>query len=131
DGDAPELRVLPHQRDELETVHHRHVDVGQDQVDLVRPGELLQRVDAVDRLDDLRVLEPLERKRDQLTHGRRILDDQKVRVLHYPRLTLTMMMWWSADRGSSGWCSASAPTANRVLKRRSPSRHARRAARRA
>src|SRR5437773_4554904 len=104
DGDVLELRVLPHQRDELESVHHRDVDVGEDQIDLVRAGELFQRIDAVDRLDDLRVLESLQRKRDQLAHGRRVFDDQKVRVLlcHYPRLALTMM-WWSADRGSSGW----------------------------
>ena len=37
DRDVPKLRVLPHQRDELEAVHDRHVDVGQDQVDLLRP----------------------------------------------------------------------------------------------
>src|SRR5262245_30415236 len=132
DGDVLELRVLPHQRDQLQTVHDRHVDIGEDQIDLLRPGELLQRVDAVDGLDDLRVLETLEGKGDQLTHGRRVFDDQEVRVLqcHYPRLTLTMW-WWSADRGSSGWYSASARTANRVSKRRSPSPRARRGARRA
>ena len=43
---------------------------------------------AVDRLDDLRVLESLQRKRDQLPHGRRVFDDQKVRVLH-PHWCLT------------------------------------------
>src|SRR5687768_9126476 len=35
DGDVLELRVLADQRDQLEAVHHRHVDVGEDQVDLV------------------------------------------------------------------------------------------------
>src|SRR2546423_13428813 len=131
DGDVLQLRVLTHQRDELEAVHDRHVDVGQDQVDLLRAGELLQRIDAVDRLDDLGVLESLQRKRDQLTHGRRVFDDQEVRVLHghYPPLTLTM--WWSADPGSSEWYSASSPTASRVSTRRSPSPRAPRAARRA
>src|ERR1019366_2140180 len=115
---------------ELQSVHHRHVDVGEDEIDLVGPGEFLERVDAIHCLDDPGVLESLQRERDQLAHGWRVFDNQKVRVLEcqgYPPLT----MWSSAGRGSSESCSASAPTASRVWTRRSPSQRARREARRA
>ncbi|MND00112.1 hypothetical protein D3C83_186140 [compost metagenome] len=67
--------------DQLEPVHDRHVDVGQDQVELLG-GELLERADAVARLGHRNVLDPAERKDDQLPHHRRIFDYQAGELGH-------------------------------------------------
>jgi hypothetical protein len=59
---------------QLQAVHDRHVDVGQDQIELVR-GQFLERADAVARFGHGDVLDPAEREHDQLPHHRRIFND--------------------------------------------------------
>jgi hypothetical protein len=65
----------------LETVHHRHIDVDQGEIEVVA-GDSAQTVHSVLRLHQLGALEPLECEHEQLTHCRAVFDDENPMSVH-------------------------------------------------
>jgi hypothetical protein len=84
--------LLADQMDQLEAVHHRHVDVDEGEVEVVA-RHLAEAVHAVARFDDLGAGNALQRKGEKLAHGGAVFDDEDAVALHaLPRPT------WSGAR---------------------------------
>src|SRR6185369_6252355 len=73
--------ILPDKTDQLETVHDRHIDISEDHIKFLCRN-LLQTVYTVTGLHDPDPPDPLERKRDELSHGGRIFNYKNIEICH-------------------------------------------------
>ena len=85
--------VVPYHAHQFKTVHDRHIDVGHYEIEFLG-AQLLQAIDAVVGLDNLKTANALECKGDQLAHGGRVFDDKHLVVTHATSLPLI----WSTGR---------------------------------
>ena len=100
DRHVGEARIAANQADPLRSVHDRHVDVHEDEIEVVA-RDPTQAVHAVPGLDDLDALHALQGEHEEPSHRRTVFDDQDSLVGQLPRLHASGRAEQAADQVSS------------------------------